>query len=255
MELTDLRLYQACPILYENRSELNLSAYKLHPLGKHEDFMSLTEVIKGTALICCRRMFSAEKKYDRKKIEKIWRSVFRSVFCPDEEAIPESLAKTYNQSLIVLHGLYPWLDSFEGRIIGINLPLSVVIYGKQVYVEIPLVLATNEGVSLVFFEDMYSQDEKRFYDPVYRFSALGVSENVNKVGKVIFLGAGPGDRGLSEFGSYELAPTDKYWQSACRDFASFITAIDQNLLYPNLRHCSFCPRKKACEYSNIERND
>jgi len=255
MELTDLRLYQACPILYENRSELNLSDFKRHPKGPHEDYMNLTEVIKRTVLVCCRRMFSAEKKYDRKKVEKIWRSAFHSVFCPDEKAISEELAKVYNQSLIVLHKLYPWLDSFEGRIIGINLPLTVALYGKQVYVEIPLVLAANEGVSLVFFEDMYGGDEKRIYDPVYRFSSLGVSENVNKVGKIAFLGAGPGDRGFAEFDSYEFTPTDKYWQLACRDFASLVTAIDQNLLYPNLRHCPACPRKKACEYSNTERND
>lgn len=254
MELTDLRLYQACPILYEHRSELNLSQLNRHPDKMHEDYVSLTEVIKRTVLICCRRMFSAEKKYDRKKIEKIWKTAFHSVFCPDEPVISENLVKTYNQSLIVLHDLYPWLDSFEGRIIGINLPLTVVLYGKQLYVEIPLVLAANEGVSLVFFEDMFRQDDRRVFDPVYRFSSLGVSESVNKVGKIIFLGVGLSDRGAA-FRSHEFYPTDRYWQLACRDFASLVTSLDQNLLYPNLRHCSNCPRKTTCEYSNLERND
>lgn len=261
MELTDLRLYQTCPILYEHRDELNLSDLKLHRVhGPSEEITFLTEVVRRAVLICCRRMFSAEKKYDRKKVEKIWRTAFHSVFCPDEETIPESLAKAYNRSLIVLHKLYPWLDSFEGRIIGINLPLTVAVYGKQMDVEIPLVLAANEGISLVFLEEMWGDIEGRLiHDPVIRFSCLGVSENVNRVGKIIVLGAALRDEGAASpvpaLGSFEFIPPDKYWQLACRDFASLVSAIDQNLLYPNLRHCSQCPRRSMCSYPNIERND
>lgn len=259
IELQDLRLYQACPILYKNRAEVNLSDFSLYGSPRSEEnqvVASLTELVKGAVLICARRMFTAERKYDRKKVESIWRSVFRSIFCPDEVVISDSLIKLYNQSLIILHALYSELDSLEGRIVGINLPLTVAIYGKQLDVNIPLAIKEDGGLTLIFFEEIWeSSDGSIAHDPVIRFSSLAVAESVTKVSKIIVLGACETRGKTYRLGRLEFCPSEKYWQLACTDFAALATSLDQGLYYPNLRHCLNCPRKKTCEYPNLERND